>query len=223
MSSWTKRASVAGLMLLAGGQLFAESSAPANISHSVESAAAAVRPTYGYGRPISEQELRSWDIDIGPDGAGLPPGRGTADEGEPIFQAQCAACHGEFGEGMGRYPALIGTRDSLVEDRPSKSVGGYWPYSTTLWDYINRAMPFGNAQSLSADQVYAVTAYILAMNDIIDSDVEINAENLARIRMPNRDGFIPASGRDLFARACMKGCKESVGIVTRASESGLSQ
>lgn len=174
-------------------------------------------PRYGFGTPLDAAEIRSWDIDVGPDGAGLPPGRGSAAEGESLYLAQCAACHGEFGEGVGRFPALLGTPATLVGERTSKTVGGYWPYATTLWDYINRAMPFGNAQSLSPDQVYAVTAYVLALNNIIDYDSVLDARSLPAVRMPNRDGFIVAEGTDIRVTACMHDCPAPTGVVSRAT------
>lgn len=205
MSSWAR---VSGVVLLAVvGVTF------------VQQQAAQAAQRYGFGSPLSSTEISSWDIDVGPDGTGLPPGRGTADEGEPLFMAQCAGCHGEFGEGVGRFPALLGTPASLVGDRISKTVGGYWPYATTLWDYINRAMPFGNAQSLSPDHVYALTAYILALNNIIDSDTEMNARSLPKVQMPNRHGFITATGSDIHAAPCMKDCTGKVGVVSRAGNS----
>jgi len=207
---------MAGLLLLGACQ-------PAD-EHAAASAGNTTAPShYGYGHPLSAIEISSWDIDVGPDGVGLPPGHGNANEGEPVYLEQCAACHGEFGEGMGRYPALVGTQETLKGDRTSKTVGGYWPYSSTLWDYINRAMPFGNAQSLSADQVYAITAYVLAMNDIIDMDTEMNPQTLPRVRMPNRDGFIIATGTDIHAEACMTNCVDKVEIASRASNSALAQ
>jgi cytochrome c len=168
------------------------------------------------GRPVTPAQIEAWDIDVGPDGRGLPPGGGTAEQGEPIFLAKCAGCHGEFGEGVGRYPPLVGDGSPLTAERPRKTVGNYWPYATTLWDYINRAMPFGNAQSLSADEVYALVAYILSMNDLIDEDQEMNAQTLPRVEMPNRRGFITATGTDLHASACMRDCIAPPRISSRA-------
>lgn len=178
---------------------------------------------YSFGHPISPAQLQAWDIDIAPDGAGLPAGGATADEGEEIYLQRCAACHGDFGEGMGRFPALTGSPQDLTAERPRKSVGGYWPYSTTLFDYINRAMPFGHAQSLTPQQVYGVVAYILSMNDIIDSDQEMNAQTLPKVIMPNRHGFITSEGSDIQAEACMKNCKREVVVKSRASESPINQ
>ena len=209
MSSWVKFAIVLlSAMLTACGDKTATSSATTQ--------------AYGFGTPVTENEIAAWNIDVGPDGVGLPAGSATSKQGEPIYLAKCAACHGEFGEGMGRFPAFVGSRDSLTTDRPSKTVGSYWPYATTLWDYINRAMPFGNAQSLTPDEVYGVTAYILAMNDIISEDTVLNAETLPQVKMPNRDGFVMAKGTDIkVEQACMKDCKDKVKVVSHASKNAV--
>lgn len=169
------------------------------------------------GQPIGDQQIAAWDIDVGPDGAGLPEGQGSATEGEAIFMAKCAACHGEFGEGAGRFPALVSDGTELTAERPRKTVGNYWPYATTLWDYINRAMPFGNAQSLTPNEVYSLVAYILSMNEIIDDEQVINAASLPAIEMPNRHGFITAAGSDIQSKACMHDCVDKVTISSRAS------
>ena len=139
----------------------------------------------GLGREATAEEIRGWDIAVRPDGKGLPPGKGTAAKGEDIFQTQCAACHGEFGEGKDRWPELVGGQGTLKHDRPFKTIGSYWPYASTVFDYIKRAMPFGNAQSLSDDEVYALTAYLLQLNDVIkDQNFELNAQTLPTIKMP---------------------------------------
>ncbi len=177
---------------------------------------------YGFGMQVSEQVIAKWDIDIGPDGAGLPEGSGTAEIGEPIYLAKCAFCHGEFGEGMGRFPDFVGTPEELLSDFATKNVGSYWPYATTLWDYIYRAMPFGNAQSLTADEVYSITAYILSLNNIIAEDAVMDAKSLPEVKMPNRDGFIVASGTDINASICMKNCVKEVVVTSKASESRVS-
>ncbi len=177
---------------------------------------------YDFGTPVSEQIYANWDIDIGPDGAGLPAGSGSAQSGEEAYISRCAYCHGEFGEGLGRFPELVGTPEDLIGESPTKNVGSYWPYATTLWDYINRAMPFGNAQSLSADEVYGITAYILSLNNIIAEDKVLDAKTLPQVIMPNREGFIQASGSDIQAKICMKNCVKEVVITSRASESQAS-
>jgi len=144
----------------------------------------------GIGREAKPAEIAGWDIDIRPDGTGLPPGEGTVKQGEAIYMQQCAACHGEFGESAGRWPILSGGDKTLASDDPVKSIGSYWPYSSTLIDYIRRAMPFGNAQSLSNDELYAVTAYVLYLNDIIkDENFELNATAFKMIKLPNEKNF----------------------------------
>jgi S-disulfanyl-L-cysteine oxidoreductase SoxD len=143
------------------------------------------------GQPIAPADIAPWDISIGPDGAGLPPGRGTAAEGEAVYAAKCQACHGEKGAGRPN-DALVGGIGSLVPDKaPVKTVGSYWPYATTLFDYIRRAMPFQESQTLTSDEVYAVSAYILNLNGIVGTNDVLDAQSLPNVRMPNRDGFTP--------------------------------
>lgn len=176
-----------------------------------------VAAEYGLGTTIKSEHIQAWDIDIRPDGAGLPAGSGDAESGETIYAEQCAHCHGEFGEAVGRYPALIGGEDSLDGAEPVKSVGSYWPYATTLFDYIRRAMPFGNAQTLSNDEVYALTAFILASNDIVDYEFVASKETLAQVEMPNRDGFIDDPRPDAPpGEPCMQACAGDVEIIGRA-------
>ena len=115
----------------------------------------------GIGREATPEEIAGWDIDIRPDGQGLPVGKGTVKQGEPLYMERCAACHGEFGESAGRWPILMGGAGTLASHDPVKSIGSYWPYASTVMDYIRRTMPFGNAQSLTNDELYAITAYVL--------------------------------------------------------------
>ena len=146
-----------------------------------------------FGQPIAPVDMAAWDISIGPDGAGLPPGRGTAIEGEAIYVAKCQACHGEKGikPSVAFAGALVGGMGTLAPDKtPIKTVGSYWPYATTLFDYIRRAMPFQESKSLTADELYAVSAYILNLNGIVGSNDVIDAQSLPKVRMPNQDGFI---------------------------------
>ena len=143
----------------------------------------------GIGKPISENQIRAWNIDIGPSGAGLPPGSGNAIVGERLYQQQCASCHGNQGQG-GPANRLVGG-GSLNTNKPVKTVGSFWPHSTTIFDYVKRAMPHQAPQSLTDDQVYAATAYILYLNNIIGKDEVMNAKTLPLVKMPNRDGFIP--------------------------------
>ncbi len=180
------------------------------------------RPT-GLGRPASEAEIRAWNVDIPVDGDGAPEGAGTAKQGQAIYDQECATCHGVFGEGKGRYPALMGGRGSLDSKDPEKTVGSYWPYATTLWAYIHRAMPFGNAQALTIDETYAVTAYVLNMNDIFPYDKKLTDENIADVEMPNRDGFIRPDPRPDVdtGKPCMHNCRQQVEITGRATEIGV--
>lgn len=178
---------------------------------------------HGIGSAPTEAEIAAWDIDIRPDGMGLPPGQGSVADGEEIFTTQCAHCHGDFGYGAGRYPALVGgTVEDLdvqsVRSGPEKTIGSYWPYASTLYDYINRAMPFGNAESLEPDQVYALTAYILNMNGIIDSDAVLDAKSLAAIKMPNEGGFYMDDRPDVHAEACMSDCRDEPKVVSNAKK-----
>lgn len=144
---------------------------------------------FGLGRTPTAAEIRAWDITIGPDGAGLPPGGGTAAEGRSIYQTRCVECHGATGK-EGPHDVLVGGRGTLASPKPVKTIGSYWPYATTLWDYINRAMPFDTPGSLSHDQVYATVAYLLYLNGIVGEHDRVDAASLPRITMPNRGGFI---------------------------------
>ena len=144
-----------------------------------------------FGHPIAPADIAPWDISIGPDGAGLPPGSGTASQGEAVYAAKCQVCHGEKGVG-GPNDTLVGGIGSLAAGKtPVKTVGSYWPYATTLFDYIRRAMPFPETKSLTNDEVYAVSAYILNLNGIVTADEVLDAQSLPKVKMPNRDGFIP--------------------------------
>ncbi|WP_409564626.1 c-type cytochrome [Methylobacterium sp. J-067] len=145
---------------------------------------------FGIGRPATEAEIAAWNIDIDRDGLKLPPGRGRVAHGREIFAAQCAACHGATGEG-GLGERLVGGRGTLASAKPVKTVGSFWPYAPTLFDYIRRAMPMNAPQSLSDDDVYAVSGYVLHLNGLAPEDAVFDARSLAAIRMPNRDGFVP--------------------------------
>jgi S-disulfanyl-L-cysteine oxidoreductase SoxD len=147
--------------------------------------------TYGIGRPATPQEIKGWDIDVSPNGAGLPPGRGDVRRGEAIFAAKCASCHGADGEGE-PMDRLVGGVGTLRDKKPEKTVGSFWPYATTLFDFVRRAMPLDAPQSLTTDEVYAVSAYVLFLNGIVPQDATLDADNVAKIKMPNRDGFVSA-------------------------------
>jgi len=182
-------AAAASLAALASG--FAQDVRPAprpSITPPAHAVAAARR--LGIGRAATPEEIAGWDIAIRPDGKGLPPGKGTVKQGEALYMERCAACHGEFGESAGRWPILSGGAGTLASHDPVKSIGSYWPYASTLMDYIFRAMPYGNAQSLKPDELYAVTAYVLYLNDVItDQNFELNLRNFAAIRLGNEANF----------------------------------
>jgi S-disulfanyl-L-cysteine oxidoreductase SoxD len=144
--------------------------------------------TYGLGRPATEVEIRAWNIDVSPNGEGLPHGKGSVKEGAQVFAAKCAKCHGPTGT-EGPYDVLVGGRDTLKTTKPVKTIGSYWPYATTLYDYINRAMPFDAPQSLTSDEIYAVIAWLLHQNGIIAEQTILDAVTLRAVAMPNRLGF----------------------------------
>ena len=174
----------------------------------------------GLGRPATDNEVASWDIDIRPDGKGLPVGSGSVIIGEELYTDNCASCHGDFGEGIDRWPELAGGFDTLDSEDPVKTVGSYWPYLSTVWDYVHRAMPFGNAQSLSNDEVYSITAYIMYLNDLVDEDFELSNSNFEEVRLPNEQNFYQDNREDLenviYNKRCMKDCKKEAIITKRA-------
>jgi len=149
---------------------------------------AAADPTPHLGRPATDEAVARWNLSVYPDGRGLPAGAGTAAQGRAVYDAHCAKCHGAQGEG-GSGGTLAG-RGPLTDPDPDQTVGNYWPYATTLFDFIRRAMPMDAPATLSDDQVYAVSAYVLYLNRIVGLDERLDAGSLPRIRMPNRDGFI---------------------------------
>jgi len=186
-----------GLTLIAGG-------AAVRVSAQTKAAATA-KPapnqpaTFGLGRPATAAEIAAWDIDVGPDGVGLPPGRGTSADGAPIFAARCASCHGKTGkEGpndvlVGRLPgdAFPFARDA----RTPKTIGSYWPYATTVFDYIRRAMPPDAPGTLKDDEVYGLVAYLLTLNELVPADAVIDATSLPKVKMPAREHFVPDTRR----------------------------
>lgn len=169
---------------------------------------------YGYGEKPSPEQTAGWNIDArGDDGEGLPPGKGTVQRGSDVYAEQCALCHGTFGEGEGRFPKLAGGVGTLRDDRPEPTVGSYWPFAPTLWDYINRAMPMPAPHSLSADDVYALTAYVLNLNDAVSSEFVADRDSLPKVKMKNRDNFIWTDPRpDTTAKPCMSGCADPAEI-----------
>jgi len=157
-------AALAGIATAAVGYAqTAPTPSPERNSSASPTAVTAAKPL-GFGRCATPEEIAGWDIDVRPDGAGLPIGKGTVKDGEALYVERCAACHGEFGEGAQRWPILAGGGGTLPSHNPVKSIGSYWPYASTVMDYIRRAMPYGNAQSLTNDELYAVTAYVLFLS-----------------------------------------------------------
>jgi S-disulfanyl-L-cysteine oxidoreductase SoxD len=160
-------------------------------------------PKFGAGRPPTPEEMRELGPAIAPDGTGLPQGSGTSSSGRALFSANCSRCHGEKGEG-GVGPRLTGGLGSLATAKPVKTVGSFWPYATTVWDYINRAMPFDQPGKLKPDEVYALVAYILDLNGIIGPNDVMDAKTLPKVKMPNRDGFVSDPRPDLGLKAAAR-------------------
>jgi S-disulfanyl-L-cysteine oxidoreductase SoxD len=209
MSSWARRLATAivAVLLMHGN-------------------ATAAEKKMGLGRQALPEEIAAWDIDVQVDGSGLPPGRGTVKQGEEIYLARCASCHGEFGQGAGRWPALAGGQGSLKADRPNKTIGSFWPELAPLYDYTRRTMPWGNARSLTPDETYAVVAFLLNLNDIVADDFELNDRNFNSIRMPNAGGFFAddreTSERKFWDRKpCMKDCRGVPKITGRAGDANV--
>ena len=177
---------------------------------------------FNLGQIATQEEVVGWDIDVRPDGLGAPIGSGTALFGEEIYTEQCAACHGDFGEGADRWPPLVGGEGSLASHDPEKTTSSYWPYASTIYDYIYRAMPYGNSQSLSYDETYGIVAYLLYMSDIIEEDFVLSDINIGKIEMPNRDGFLlPDPRPDIMntqGNPCMSNCKVSTNIIGKARD-----
>lgn len=152
----------------------------------------------GLGHTPSMQELREWKSTVLPDGTGLPTGSGTPAQGKGIYLDKCSACHGDQGQGNGPLaPQLVGGVGTLESSNPIRTVGSYWPYATTVWDFIRRAMPYSQPGTLTANETYAVTAYLLSLNKIIPPNAVLNQKTLPAVRMPNRDGFVPDSRPDV--------------------------
>jgi len=176
---------------------------------------------YGIGRAISAEQIAGWDIDVRPDGQGAPPGRGSVKDGEKVYLDKCAACHGEFGESAGRWPQIAQGKGTLASHDPVKTVGSYFPYLSSVFDYIRRAMPFGDAESLSDDELYAVTAYVLSLNDIVDDKFVLSKDTWGNVKMPNQGGFYD-DDREKTEKAfwkpnpCMKDCRGPVKITGHA-------
>lgn len=183
-------------------------------------ATAAEPPRYGLGTTPTAAQIEGWAIAVRPDGQGLPAGSGSVKDGDELYANVCASCHGTFGEGAGRYPRIAGA-GKLTGERPEQTVGTYWPYATTLFDYINRAMPFPSPHVLPPDQVYALTAYVLNLNNIVGEDFVASPETLPQVKMPNRDGFIWTDPRpDTRNTACMTNCRPAADVKVAQTAEG---
>ncbi len=182
----------------------------------LDSEGAIAAEPFGIGRSARAAEIKGWAISVRPDGHGSPPGRGSVKDGDKLYQEKCAHCHGEFGEGKDRWPPLIAGSGKLTDDDPKKGVGNFWPYATTLFDYIKRAMPFGDAQSLADDEIYAITAYVLHLNDLLKEDAVLDRDALIKMQMPNAGGFIDDPRPDVKSPQCMTNCRTTVEIHSEA-------
>jgi cytochrome c len=196
---------------------------------SASAAQTSVAGKFGLGKPATSEEIAGWDIDVRPDGAGLPRGRGSVAEGQTIYDAKCANCHGTFGE-SNSYLQIAGGVGSLASDSPVRTTGSKLNYATTLFDYIRRAMPFNAPQSLSDDEVYALTAYVLNLNDIVGAGAVLDQDSLPKLKLPNRDGFTTAHGfmrrdgkPDTANIACMKNCVSEVRLSSEMPAYALDQ
>ena len=175
--------------------------------------ALAQSPSYSkIGRAATKEEIAAWDISIGPDGKGLPEGHGTSKEGAAVFAEKCAVCHGTEGQGGKIGPRVVGgiaDTETLTTLKPVRSVGGYWPYATSVWDFIRRAMPRGQSGTLTPNEVYAVTAFILYKSNIIQEGDVLDQKTLPKVQMPNRNGFVPARYEDIPDEH-KRGCKQGI-------------
>ncbi|NUB45738.1 c-type cytochrome [Fertoebacter nigrum] len=174
----------------------------------------------GLGRPALPDEIDAWDVAVLPDGTGLPEGSGDVETGDQVFYDNCASCHGDFAEGLDSWPVLAGGTGTLTDPRPVKTIGSYWPHLSTVFDYVHRSMPFGGAQTLTADDTYAITAFLLYSNGIVEDDFVLTHENFTEITMPNADGFYPddraATEYPAFsAEPCMENCRSAAPEVTK--------
>ncbi|MCB2119034.1 MAG: c-type cytochrome [Rhodobacteraceae bacterium] len=175
----------------------------------------------GLGRVALPEEIAAWDVAVQPDGTGLPEGSGDVLTGEEVFADKCATCHGEFAEGLDSWPVLAGGEGTLKDRRPVKTIGSYWPYLSTVFDYVHRSMPFGSAQTVSVDETYAITAFLLYSNGLVEDDFVLTRDNFTEITLPNADGFYvddrPETEYPLFSgAACMTDCGAEVKVTKRA-------
>ena len=162
---------------------------------------------YNFGQSATQAQIDAWNLDVFPDGRNLPSGQGSVLDGKQIYEARCASCHGN--EGQGDYAdRLAGGIGSLASSKAARTVGSYWPYATTLFDYIRRAMPLDAPQSLSDSEVYAVSGYVLYLNGLVPEDATVSAETLTSLKMPNRDGFVFDTRPDVKTSTCTQNCSE---------------
>lgn len=174
----------------------------------------------GLGITPTAAQIEGWAIAVRPDGQGLPVGSGSVKDGDELYANVCASCHGTFGEGVGRYPRIAG-EGKLTGERPEQTVQTYWPYATTLFDYINRAMPFPSPHVLPPDQMYAVTAYVLNLNSLVDDDFVADRNSLPKVKMPNREGFNWTDPRpDTHDAACMSNCRPAADVKVSQTAEG---
>ena len=195
----------------------------AMISLSISFSSHAENRKYNIGKLATKTEVAGWDIDVRPDGVGAPKGSGNAIDGEEIYVNRCAACHGDFGEGVDRWPVLVGGDGTLASHDPEKTTGSYWPYASTIFDYVYRSMPFGEAQTLTHDETYKLVAYLLNMNEIIDEDFVLSDKNIGKIKMPNASGFLlpdprPDVTKYKDGQPCMKNCDVPLKIIGKARD-----
>ena len=186
-------------------------------------AAPAFAEKLGLGRAALPEEIAAWDVSVLPDGTGLPEGSGDVSTGDEVFAEKCATCHGDFAEGIDNWPVLAGGQNSLRNPRPVKTIGSYWPYLSTVFDYIHRSMPFGAAQTVTPDEAYAITAFLLYSNGMVEDDFVLSKDNFTSIKMPNADGFYADDRAEteypkFSGDVCMKDCAAEVKITKRAIE-----
>ena len=186
-------------------------------------AAPAMADRLGLGRAALPEEIAAWDVVVLPDGQGLRPGSGDVAAGDALFADNCASCHGDFAEGLDSWPVLAGGDGSLTDPRPVKTIGSYWPHLSTVYDYVHRSMPFGSAQTLSVDDTYAITAFLLYSNGLVEDDFVLTHENFTEVVLPNAPGFYPDDRAEteypqFSAEPCMKDCAASVQVTRRAIE-----
>lgn len=180
----------------------------------------AVAGPLGLGRAALPEEIDAWDVAVLPDGTGLPVGSGDVETGDEVFAEACASCHGDFAEGIDSWPVLAGGIGTLTDPRPVKTIGSYWPHLSTVFDYVHRSMPFGGAQTISADETYAITAFLLYSNGLVEDDFVLSNENFTEVVLPNADGFRPDDRAQVeypvfSVEPCMTDCAPGVPQVTK--------